>query len=87
MGVVTQNPHIAPVPRDVKHIRLAADPGGQGAQSIAVRVALHTTNTPNWPVQNITLTQAAPRIDVTLGNTDIVALTVNGNYQVGYAFI
>ena len=87
MGMITSSPHIAPVPRDVHHVRLGADPGFQGQDSITVRVAMHTTNTPNWPVKNITLSTDKPRIDVELGNTDILSMTVTGGFEVGYAFI
>jgi len=90
MGMMTGGTATVSVVNDVGHIRLTADPGWEGVDSIAIRVAIHKANTPNWPVTNVTLTPAAPRRDVPLhdgGTGDCVKLSVTGDHEVGYALL
>lgn len=86
MGAITQTPHTVPVPPGATKVVVTADPGGQGTQSIAVRVALHNNGTAGWEVNNLSLTQDKPVASVSTSGHDSVSMQVNGNYEAGYGF-
>jgi len=78
----------APVPKNVTHIRLFSDVGGQGVNHVKVRLAFHRTGQTNWTVHHVDLTNEVPRRDYEIGAHDGARLDIEeGTVLAGYCYI